>query len=206
MCNLYRMTAPADAVAKLFSATPAPGANYVPIIAPTDPGLVIVDRRVRAMTWGFPRIDNSKVTGKPLKPKAVNNVRFENLVSPFWRSSFAARRCLIPVTAWAEPEGEQGSRTQTWLSLPDEEIFAVGGIWRQTVEWGNAYSMMMVPGNAQMKELHDRMPVILRRDEWDQWTDGTPEEARALCRPWDGALVVDATDMKWGERPLPPPL
>jgi len=50
-----------------------------------------------------------------------------------------------------------------------------------------------------MKELHDRMPVILRRDEWDQWTDGTPEEARALCRPWDGALIVDATDVKWGD-------
>jgi putative SOS response-associated peptidase YedK len=35
----------------------------------------------------------------------------------------AERRCLIPVTAWAEAEGEKGSMTRTWYSLHGEEVW-----------------------------------------------------------------------------------
>jgi putative SOS response-associated peptidase YedK len=45
-----------------------------------------------------------------------------------WRYSFAERRCLIPLTAFAEAKGEKGAKTCTWFSLPDKPIFAVAGI------------------------------------------------------------------------------
>jgi putative SOS response-associated peptidase YedK len=135
-----------------------------------------------------------KPTSKPLK---VNNTRDDKLLTSFWKDSFEKRRCLIPVTAWAEAEGEKGKMTKTWYSLPDAELFAVAGIWRSTVEWGDAYSMVMVDGCQQMSDVHDRMPVILRPDAWQQWTQGTPDEALSLVRTCDDTLIVDRTTVPW---------
>ena len=55
----------------------------------------------------------------------------------------------------------------------------------------------MVDGSPHMADVHDRMPVILRRDDWSRWTEGSPEEAIALCRTWDGALSVERTGERW---------
>ncbi|MDB5725308.1 MAG: hypothetical protein JWQ16_2062 [Novosphingobium sp.] len=70
-----------------------------------------------AMTWGFPFAATGK-SGQKLKPRPVNNARADKLDSFMWRESFARRRCLIPLTAFAEAEGEQGAKTRTWFSLP----------------------------------------------------------------------------------------
>lgn len=148
---------------------------------------------------GFSAGIKSKKTGQPLKPKPVNNTREDKLHTAFWRDSFAKRRCLIPVSAWAEAEGEQGRMTRTWYSLPDGEPFAVAGLWRPTLEWGDVYSMVMVDGCVDMAEDHDRMPTILAPQDWDQWVHGTPEEAFGLCRVWSGSLQTDRTPEAWAK-------
>jgi putative SOS response-associated peptidase YedK len=116
------------------------GANFGEEVYPGYPGVVVTEGRARTMTWGFPLAMKSKKTGLPLKPKPVNNAREDKLATPFWRDSFAKRRCLIPVTAWAEAEGEKGRMTRTWHALPDHDLFAVAGVWRPTAEWGDAYT------------------------------------------------------------------
>lgn len=198
MCNLYRMTAKEAEAAKLFGAAFTPGANYGAEVWPGYPGLVAVEGELRAMSWGFPRHAFSKKTGKPLKASPVNNARDDKLrVYAIWRDSFRERRCLIPMTQWCEPEGADRRNTRTWYSLPDTEVFAVAGIWRPTDEWGDAYAMVMVDGCEQMSDVHDRMPTILRGEDWTRWTQGTPEEAFALLRTWDLPLTVDRTDEPW---------
>ena len=198
MCNLYRLTKPAEAVARLFRARSAGAPNFAAEVYPKYTGLVVAEGEVRAMTWGFPRHAVSNKTGKPLKPAATNNARDDKLRgNPMWRESFRDRRCLIPVTAWAEAEGAAGTMTRTWYSLPDRELFAVAGIWRPTDEVGNAYSMVMVDGCEQMADVHDRMPTILAEADWATWTVGAPDEAFALCCTWSGPLVVDRTDEPW---------
>jgi hypothetical protein len=120
MCNLYRMTkAPAE-IARLFGARAGEGANFAAEVYPGYPGLVVAEREVRVMTWGFPLVLKGK-SGQPLKPKPVNNAREDKLGTAFWRASFERRRCLIPVTAWAEAEGAKGAMTRTWYSLAGEE-------------------------------------------------------------------------------------
>lgn len=105
------------------------------------------------MVWGFPLSLKSKKSGQPLKPKPVNNARTDKLSQFFWRDSFEKRRCLIPLTAWAEAEGPRGSMTRTWLSLPDAELFAVAGVWRSSDEWGDCYSMVMKDGTGAAAEV-----------------------------------------------------
>lgn len=126
--------------------------------------------------------------------------RAGKLDSFMWRYSFEERRCLIPVSEFAEAEGEKGSKTHTWFALPDGSVFAVAGIWRDTDEWGPAYSMVMTEACIHVADVHDRMPVILRRQDWSDWLDGAPDDAALLCRPYPDLMVVNRTAEPWVRR------
>jgi putative SOS response-associated peptidase YedK len=145
--------------------------------------------------------------GQPLKPKPVTNAREDKLHSAFWRDSFQHRRCLIPVSQWAEPQGEPRRMTRSWYGLPGEPLFSVAGLWRQSAEWGAVYTMVMVESSPEMAEVHDRMPVILRAEDHAAWVGGSPDEAFARCRTWEGELVADHTAERWadGKSILPQP-
>jgi putative SOS response-associated peptidase YedK len=196
MCNLYRMTRGVDEVAHLFDVLPDRGANFAEEVYPGYPGLVAAEGRARAMSWGFPLVLKGK-QGQKLKPKPVTNARADKLTSSFWHDSFSSRRCLVPVSAWAEAEGKKGRMTRSWYSLPGGEPFAVAGLWRPTQEWGDAYTLVMVDGHPQMAEVHDRMPLILAQEHWPIWTGGAPDAALELCRTWQGDIEVDRTAERW---------
>jgi len=199
MCNLYRAkTSPAE-IASLFSVNGTSSSNAPPEVYPGYPGLVVAAGELRSMAWGFPLVMKGK-SGQPLKPKPVNNTRADKLDSFMWRYSFKERRCLIPVTEFAEAEGAKGSKTRTWFSLPDQPIFAVAGIWRDTPEWGPVYSMVMTEACIHVADVHDRMPVVLHREDWICWTDAPAEDARALCVPYTGEMVIRRTDEPWVRR------
>jgi putative SOS response-associated peptidase YedK len=199
VCNLYKMDKSAAEVARLFNGVPASIGNVGDEVYPGYPGLVMARGELRSMVWGFPLVLKGK-SGHPLKPKPVNNTRADKLDSFMWRYSFAERRCIIPVTEFAEAEGVEGAKTRTWLSLPDQPVFAVAGIWRDTPEWGPAYSMVMTEACVHVASIHDRMPVILQLDQWQAWTDGPADVARTLCAPYEGEMAIRRTGDPWVRR------
>lgn len=205
MCNLYRMTKPASEVAAWFAAVErAQGANFAAEVYPGYTGLVVTEGEVRAMTWGFP-LALKGAKGQPLKPKPVNNARQDKLATPFWRSAFETRRCLIPLDAWAEAEGPKGRMTRTWLSLPDQPLFAVAGLWRPTAEWGAAYAMVMTDtAGCAAEAVHSRMPVVLAAEDHRRWLTAPPQEAFTLCRAWNGPLTIERTSEPWVKSMAPP--
>jgi len=199
MCNLYRMNRAIAEIASIFNAT-AEASNAPGDVYPGYPGLVVAEGRLRSMSWGFPLTLKSKKTGQPLKPKPVNNTRADKLDTFMWRYSFAERRCLIPVEAFAEAEGARGSMTRTWISLPDQPVMAIAGIWRDSDEWGPVYSMVMTEACVDMAGIHDRMPVILAPGQQDHWLSGHAEDAFKLCQPYAGMLAIDRTNEPWVKR------
>jgi putative SOS response-associated peptidase YedK len=204
MCNLYRLTKPNHETAHLFDAIVGSVGNAgMGEVYPGKPGLVVANGELRSMTWGFPLVLKGK-NGQPLKPKPINNARADKLDGFMWRYSFQERRCLIPVTAFAEVEGERGAKTRTWFLLPPEAapegVFAVAGLWRDTPEWGPAYTMVMTEACQHVADVHDRMPVILKRDEWSDWLDGPPDAAGLLCRPYPELMVAERTGESWVRR------
>jgi putative SOS response-associated peptidase YedK len=204
MCNLYRLTKSNAEVANLFGATVGEVGNAGGgEVYPGYPGIVMADGQLRSMVWGFPLVLKGK-SGQPLKPKPVNNARADKLDNFMWRFSFQERRCLIPVTAFAEAEGEKGAKTRTWFTLPDEEVFAVAGLWRDTPEWGPAYTMVMTEACIHVADVHDRMPVIVKRSDWRDWLDGPPDAAGLLCRPYPDLMVCDRTTDAWVRRSAAP--
>lgn len=205
MCNLYRMTKTHSEVAAWFDAVDAAdGANFGAEVYPGTPGLVVADGAARVMTWGFPlKLKGAK--GQPLKPKPVNNARTDKLSTIFWRQSFEQRRCLIPLTGWAEAEGVRGRMTRTWMSAgkmttPDAPLFAAAGVWRHSDEWGAAYAMVMTDSaGSDAAAVHSRMPVLIAPVDQSRWLTATPDEALSLCQPWGGDLVIDRTAQTWAK-------
>ena len=175
------------------------GTNAPDTIYPGYPGLVATADALAQMVWGFP-LARKGAKGQPLKPKPVNNARRDKLDSWFWQSSFTHRRCIIPVSAFAEAEGERGGKTRTWFTAPDAPLLTIGGIWRNSEEWGRSYSMVMTDANETVAPLHDRMPVILRPGDVATWLDGEAADAFDLCTPYAGPLAVDRTDQPWVAR------
>lgn len=179
-------------------------------VYPGEPGMVVREqdgaRVVQSMTWGFPRPMKSKKTGLPIKPNPVNNIA--DLSNFMWRhiAPRPQNRCLIPLTAFAEAEGVAGSMTRVWFSVKDQPIFAWAGMRRDSDEWGPVYSGLMTDCNEAIRPFHHRMPVLLHRDEHDQWLHGSLEDVEAFrdrCFP-DDLIVVDRTTELWAKRkPLP---
>ena len=196
MCNLYRLKKSNAEVAQLFGARIGDVGNAGGgEVYPGYPGVVLANDELRSMVWGCPFKPTDATPGS--KPKPVNNARADKLDSFMWRYSFQERRCLIPVSAFAEAEGEKGAKTRTWFALPDQDVFAIAGLWRDTPEWGPAYTMVMTEACIHVADVHDRMPVILKNEDRADWLDGPPDAAALLCRPYPDLMVCDRTTDSW---------
>ena len=198
MCNLYRMTGAVAEVANLFGAKPREGLNAAADVYPGYKGLVVAGGEVRAMTWGFP-VSLIGKRGQPLKPKAVNNARFDKLGN-YWKrwADNPAQRCLIPAERYAEAVGERGKMTVTWLAVRDEPIFAWAGLWRRSDEWGDCYTGVMTDNDPGLSHIHDRAPVILERRDWETWlTAPLVDLARFDCPLPADRMVIEMTATPW---------
>lgn len=182
MCNLYRMTASVDEIARLFgqlSGAPQNLPSYPEIypnreapIVRREGGELLLER----LTWGVPLPANPK--------RPVTNVR--NLSSNFWRSMLTdpERRCLVPVTQFCEWEGEPGSKRKVWFATADEGLFAFAGIWRPTPQ-GPRFAFLTTEPNETVGAVHPKaMPVILAPGGYETWLAGPWEEAQQLVAPY----------------------
>lgn len=206
MCNLYSMTAPVDVIRQLFGVTagPVPNVPALGSIRPTERVPVVRNRQggereLVMMRWGFVLPQGDKA------PKPVTNARSDKVaVSAFWRPSFEARRCLVPVTAFGEWT-QSAPKVLHWFRLKkaEEGVFAFAGLWRpwQGELRGEKVSLetmafLTTEPNADVRSIHPgSMPVILRPDQYETWLDGSPADALELARPLeDGSLTVTRAD------------
>ena len=183
MCNLYRMTSTVAEMAKVFGSFKGDRSNLAsfdaiypnreaPVLRQVD-GALTLD----TILWGVPP------PAKASRP--VTNVR--NLSSPFWRSMLNTpeRRCLVPVTAFCEWEGEKGSKRKVWFGRTDTPLFAFAGIWRPT-EDGPRMAFLTTDANKIVGAVHPKaMPVLLDAAGHDTWLTGDYEAATALARPFE---------------------
>lgn len=204
MCNLYQLRKSAAEVAAHFGVDNPVQSNAGEEVYPGYPGVVVRDdagaRVLQSMIWGFPlRLKGMSPTAKP---KPVNNIA--DLTRPMW-VGLARKpewRCLIPLTGFAEAEGAKGSKTRTWFSVKDTPIFAWAGLWRDSAEWGPVYSGVMTDCNEAIRPVHDRMPVLLHRDDHDRWLHGSFDDIlgfQARCFP-DDLIVIERTNEPWVKR------
>ena len=117
------------------------------------------------------------------------------LKSSMWRESFHKRRCLVPVDSFIEWQRPDEKTKLPWMfAMKDDELFALAGIWRlwhapdgrSQIE---SFAIITTEPNELMVEKtgHDRMPVIIKRQDYQQWLEpGYPNRLPIdLIRPFD---------------------
>jgi putative SOS response-associated peptidase YedK len=116
--------------------------------------------------------------------------------SGMFRQAFQRRRCLQVADGFYEWRKENGEKQPYFIRFPDDRTFGFAAIWERwkpdpDAEPIDTVCHVTTTPNKLMKPIHDRMPVILRPDDYDLWLDrdADPSKLKALLRPFpDGEL------------------
>lgn len=161
-------------------------------IAPTQQCLTVIVEENKPhlvpMSWGFiPHWSKDKKSGYSLINARAESVK----IKPAFRESFQRRRCLVPADGFFEWRKTPQGKIPFCVRLKNEEIFAFAGLWDQwTSEEGESiksFTILTCQSNALVANLHDRMPVILKRENEDAWLDPSvrdPEKLEPLLSPY----------------------
>ena len=119
------------------------------------------------------------------------NARAESVAEkPAYRESFRWRRCVIPANGFFEWKRSTGSGPkQPYLfTLQAGTVFGFAGLWDCWKDPGDDGSLvsctiMTTRANSLMQDIHDRMPVILARENYSKWLDPVFRDPGVLLRP-----------------------
>ena len=116
-----------------------------------------------------------------------DRVRAETVAtSPAFRASFRARRCIVPSDGFFEWRRAGSVKQPYFLHPPTGAVLAMAGMWAvwkdpTTGLWVPSAAVITTAANRLVGTIHDRMPVLLPREAWDDWLDrGVDDEAYLL--------------------------
>ena len=114
------------------------------------------------------------------------NARAEGVeTKPSFRGPVRHRRCIVPASGFFEWR-RQGAGKQPYFVRPAaDEVFALAGIWDhwegQQGDALESVAIITTSANELMHPIHDRMPVILEKEDVAGWLDPTNELATVLA-------------------------
>jgi putative SOS response-associated peptidase YedK len=143
-------------------------------------------RQLRLLTWGL-------VPSWAKDPKVglrLINARAEELLdkSSFARAA-AVRRCLVPADGWYEwqvsptavDDKGRPRKQPFFVHRSDGGPMAMAGLyefWRDKSlaeddpdAWLTTYSIITTAAEQGLDRIHDRQPLVLERENWDDWLD-----------------------------------
>jgi len=146
-------------------------------------GLIVIEkdglRLLKSIPWGFPRQTREmRKDGEP--PARIGLVA--DLTNPLWDCIVVdpRYRCLIPLTHFANPDGPKGEKTRAWFSMNRQPLMAWAGFCKNTPDFGPVFAGMTMTANEQIRPFNDRMPVLLKPEEYDRWLHGSIQDVIAI--------------------------
>jgi len=98
------------------------------------------------------------------------------------------KRCLVLADGFYEWKTEGKEKLPYRFILKTREVFAFAGLWSQwidpvTKDPYRSFTILTTSPNDDVAELHNRMPVILSKEEEKVWLDGSvnPNDLLSLC-------------------------
>ena len=206
MCGRYAAFLPAEAMPAIFGTTKKLP-NFPPSwnLAPTQQAPVVRrhpqtgERHLDLPTWGLvPHFTKDLASAR--KPV---NARAETIAtSGMFKSAFAQRRCIVPANAFYEWRAGADGKQPYAVARRDGEPMAFAGLWEG---WRapdgsvlRTFVIITTDANEMLRELHDRMPVVLEKPDWPLWlgeTEGDPvsvlhPSANDVLRVWPVGRAV----------------
>jgi putative SOS response-associated peptidase YedK len=104
--------------------------------------------------------------------------------SRLYKGLIARQRCIVPLSGFFEWKKDGAKKRPFKIHLQNGEIMSVAGIWDAwhagTPDERRSFSILTTSANDFMREIHDRMPVILDAADLDEWLNPETHEQEAL--------------------------
>lgn len=189
MCGRYTLTATMEQIMDRFDIQAfLDEENFVPNynIAPSQNVLAIINdgnsNRMGFLKWGLipPWAKDPSIGNKLI------NARAETISEKTsFRHAFKNKRCLIIADGFYEwKRNSDHSKTPMRIKLKSDSLFGMAGIWEQ---WKSpngksvfTCSIITTTPNELMIDIHNRMPVILKREDEKAWLDPTIKDTKLL--------------------------
>lgn len=161
-------------------------------VAPSHSVLSVINdgckNRLGYLKWGLipPWAKDKKIGYKMI------NARAETVSEkPSFKHAFQKRRCLVIADSFYEwKKNDDNSKTPMRIKLKSNALFAMAGIWEswRSPDGETIYSCSVITStpNSLVKEIHDRMPVILKPSDETKWLDPSiidPKKLQHLLQP-----------------------
>jgi putative SOS response-associated peptidase YedK len=186
MCGRFVRHSSLELIEKTFNVDrPAFEVTQSYNIAPTQAVLAVVRNGHAGLVqlhWGLVPFFAKDASGAA----RMINARSETLATkPSFRNAFRKRRCLIVADGFYEWTGPKGQKQAWYISLPTDGPFGFAGlweVWRADDRKTEIRSCTIITADASpgLRDIHNRMPVILRAGAYDAWLDPANQNAERL--------------------------
>lgn len=183
MCGRYALHAQPEVIALQFGVPASAGLAPRYNVAPGTRILVVVGggpRRLETWQWGLVAPWARGLEGE----KGLINARSESVAEkPMFRAAFRRQRCLVPASGYYDWQAA-GGRKRPWYVRPaDAPLFGFAGIYTlhrgESGEVGTV-AILTTEANASTRGIHERMPAILRPEDYARWLDSRVDAATLL--------------------------
>ena len=203
MCGRYSLIKSQQELAQFYQGDPRALEGYRPNYnaAPMQIMPVATEDGLELMTWGL-----VPSWSKLFKPSFTSiNARGETLAEkPLYQTPFKKRRALTPASGFYEWQQRERFKQPYHFKLPDRDLFSFAGLYDVWYGADNvahkSFSIITTAPNDHMAGVHDRMPVILHREEEEHWLDpeAKAEDLQLLLDPYDRDMVKYEVDRAVG--------
>lgn len=201
MCGRFALAVDINSLKKAYSIVPedakrcdlSPRYNIAPSqeivgICQTENGIRTLD----SFRWGLiPHWAKDSSIGTKMI-----NARAETVAEkPSFSAAFRSRRCLFPASAFYEWVRSGNEKIPYCIRHKDKSLMAFAGIWES---WNGpdgplqSCSILTTAANKILEPIHQRMPVILSAEFFDQWLDirnNNPNQLSPLLKPYAEDLL-----------------
>ena len=126
------------------------------------------------------------------------NARSETVAEkPAFKNAFKKNRCLIIADGFYEWKGTKGQKQPMFITVPDKKPMAFAGlweIWKRQDQQNTPYrscTIITVAACEAVRDIHHRMPAILRPDLYQQWLDPQNQDVARLKDILQKGLITD---------------
>ncbi len=142
----------------------SPG-QILPVIKSDTPS------EINFLKWGLSPAWYKKMKGESA---GLINVRDDNLkLKRTFEKDLLDRRCLVLADGFYEWKKVDDKKVPYRFAMGGDELFAMAGIWGENVDKRGekilTFAIVTTEANSDVKEIHNRMPVILEPEQEQIW-------------------------------------